>query len=89
MPLVYLATSGFILFAVIMREKIFEDVFEDVRESPVVCVGVFGGTFACEVEASKSIKHISKNSPKSSKIPAYTRRANILRDVKDVGAKIF
>ena len=39
-------------------------------------------TFACEVEAAKSIKHISKNSPKSSKIPDYTRRAHVLRDVK-------
>ena len=43
----------FILFTVIMREKIL--VFEDVRESPVE--GVFEGTFACEVEAAKSIKH--------------------------------
>ena len=32
MPLVDLATRGFIVFAVIMREKI--EVFEDVRESP-------------------------------------------------------
>ena len=39
-------------------------------------------TFACEVEAAKSIKHSSNNSPKSSKIPDYTRRAHVLRDVK-------
>ena len=56
-PLVDLPTSGFILFTVIMWEKIFEDV----RESPVE--GAFEGTFTCEVEATKSIKHISKNSP--------------------------
>ena len=55
-------------------------VFEDVRESPVE--GAFEGTFAVEVEATKSIKHISKNSPYSSKIPDYTRRAHVLRDVK-------
>ena len=53
---------------------------EDVRESSVE--GAFEGTFACEVEATKSIKHISKNNPKSSKIPDYTRRAHVLRDVK-------
>ena len=48
----------FILFTVIMREKIL--VFEDVRESPVE--GVFEGTFACEVEAAKStITGISKS----------------------------
>ena len=63
----YLATNGFILFAVIMQEKIFEDV----RESPVE----WG---ACEVEATKSIKHISKNIPKSSKIHYYTHRAHVL-----------
>ena len=39
-------------------------------------------TFACEVEAAKSIKHISKNSPKASNISDYTRRAHVLRDVK-------
>ena len=38
MPLVDLATRGFILFAVIRRKKI--EAFEDVRES-------FEGTFAC------------------------------------------
>ena len=32
--------------------------------------------------AAKSIKHISKNSPKSSKIPDYTRWTHVLRDVK-------
>ena len=32
----------------------------------------------CEVEATKSIKHISKNIPKSSKIPDYTHQAYIL-----------
>ena len=54
--------------------------FEDVRESPLE--GAFEGTFACEVQATKSIKQISKNSPKSSKIHDYTRRAYVLRDVK-------
>ena len=39
-------------------------------------------TFACEVEATKSIKPISKNSPKSSKIPDHTREAHVLRDFK-------
>ena len=40
-------------------------------------------TFAYEVEAAKSIKHISQNSLKpSNKIPDYTRRARVLRDVK-------
>ena len=72
MPLVDLATSSFILFAVIMRVKIFEYV----RESPVE--GAFEVNFACEVEAIKSIKHISKNSPNSSKIHNYTRRAHVL-----------
>ena len=55
-------------------------MFEDVRESPVK--SAFEGTFACEVEVAKSIKHISKNSPKSSKIADYTCRAHVLRDVK-------
>ena len=40
------------------------------------------GTFACEVEAAKSIKSIPKDNPKSSKFPDYTRRAHVLRDVK-------
>ena len=53
---------------------------EDVRESPVE--GAFEGNFACEVEATKSIKHISKNNSKSSKIPYYTRRTHLLRDIK-------
>ena len=53
-------------------------VFEDVHESPVD--GAFEETFACEVEATKSIKHTSKNSPNSSKTPDYTRRARVLRD---------
>ena len=35
-----------------------------------------------ESSKAKSIKHISKNSPKSSKIPDYTGRAHVLRDVK-------
>ena len=55
-------------------------MFEDVRESPVE--GTFEGTFACEVEATKSIKYISKNRPTSSKIHNYTRRAHVPRDVK-------
>ena len=37
-------------------------------------------TFACEVKAAKSIKHISKSSPQSSNISDYTRRAHVLRD---------
>ena len=45
MPLVDLAMSGFILFAVLYA------VFEDVRESSV---GAIEGIFACEVEATKS-----------------------------------
>ena len=60
MPLVDLATSGFILFAVIMREKI--KVFEDVRESPVEW-GAFKGTFACEVEATNSRTRHFKDYP--------------------------
>ena len=59
MPLVDLAMSGFILFAVIMREKIW--VFEDVRES-LVEWGAFEGTFACEVEASNSRTHFKEYS---------------------------
>ena len=39
---------------------------EGVCESPVE--GAFEGNFACEVEATKSIKHISTNNPKSFKI---------------------
>ena len=38
---------------------------EDVHESPVE--GAFKGNFACEVEATKSIKHILKKPLKSSK----------------------
>ena len=38
-------------------------VIEDVRESPVEW-GAFEGTFPCDVEATKSITHISKNIPK-------------------------
>ena len=53
---------------------------EDVRESSVE--GAFEGNFACDFEATKSIKHISKNNLKSSQIPDYTRRAHVLRDVK-------
>ena len=77
MPLVDLPMSSFILFAEIMRETI--KVFENVHENPVE--GAFEGTFACEVEETKSFKHISKNSPKSTKIHD-TRRAHVLRDVK-------
>ena len=43
--------------------------------------GAFERNFACEVEATKLIKHISKSNPKSSKIPDYTHRAHVLRDV--------
>ena len=57
MQLVELVTSGFILFAVIMREKI--QVFKDVRESPVQW-GTFEGTFACEVEATNSRTHFKE-----------------------------
>ena len=42
---------------------------EDVYESPIG--DAFEGTFACEVEGTKSIKHISKNILKSSKIHDY------------------
>ena len=62
MPLVDLATSSFILFAVIYARSL---VFEDVRESPVEW-DAFEETFACD---------ISKNIPKSYKIHDYTRRA--------------
>ena len=55
MPLVDLATSGFNLLAVIMREK----VFEGVRESPVEW-GAFEGTFACEIEATNSRTHFKE-----------------------------
>ena len=40
---------------------------EDVYESSVE--GTFERNFACEVDATKSIKHILKNNPKSSNIP--------------------
>ena len=63
MPLVDLAISGFILFAVIMRDK----VFEDVRESPVEW-GAFEGIFACEVEATNSRTHFKEYSE------VYTRQ---------------
>ena len=53
---------------------------EDVRQIPVE--GTFERAFAYEVEAAEAIKHISKNSAKSSKIPDYTCRARVLRDVK-------
>ena len=52
MPLVDLATSSFILFAVIYARSL---VFEDIRESPVEW-DAFEETFACD---------ISKNIPKS------------------------
>ena len=55
-----------------MRETI--KVFENVHENPVE--GAFEGTFACEVEETKSFKHISKNSPKLTKIHD-TRRAHV------------
>ena len=70
MPLVDLTMSGFILFAVLTRAK----VFEHIRESPVE--GAFEGTFSCEVKATKSVKHTSKNSLKSSKILCYSCRAH-------------
>ena len=52
MPLVDLATSGFILLAVIMRDK-------GVRESPVEW-GAFEGIFACEIEATNSRTHFKE-----------------------------
>ena len=55
MPLVDLAMSGLFLFAVIMRQKIFEGV----RESPVEW-DAFQGTFAFEVEATNSRTHFNK-----------------------------
>ena len=33
-----------------------------------------------ELRRLSRLKHISKNRPKSSKIPDYTRRAHVLRD---------
>ena len=46
-------------------------------------VGCVLGYCACEVEATNS-RHIStENIPKSSKIPDYTRRAHVLRDVSN------
>ena len=53
MPLVDLAMSGFILFAVIMREKIFEDIRE-------VEWCAFEGTVTCEVEATNSRTHFKE-----------------------------
>ena len=72
-----LATSGFYS---VRSNYARENIFKDVREIPVE--GAFEGTFVFEVEATKSIKHISKNSPKSSNIPDYTRRDHVLHDVK-------
>ena len=40
------------------------------------------------VLAAKSIKHISKNSPKSSKIPDYTRRAHAVQRLLHEGDKV-
>ena len=58
MPLIDLATSGFILlFAA--RDATENLVFEDVRESPVEC-GAFEGTFACEVESTNSRTHFKE-----------------------------
>ena len=57
MPLVDLATSGFILFTVIMQEKIL--FFEDVRERPINFA--FEATFACEVVDCKAIPFSSPN----------------------------
>ena len=37
---------------------------------------------AFRILAAMSIKHISKNRLKSSKIPDYTRRTHVLGDVK-------
>ena len=71
MPLIDLATSGFILFLVIVQEK---DVSRWRRSREP---SSFEGT------ATKSaIKHISKNRSKFSKIPDYTGRAHVIRDVK-------
>ena len=36
----------------------------------------------CEIEATKTIKHISKNNTGLPKISDYTCRAHVLRDVK-------
>ena len=58
-----------IVFLVVLTFLIFECPIQILF--PVE--GAFEGTFAFEVEAAKSIEHISKNSPKSSKIPDYTR----------------
>ena len=62
-----------------VRSNYARENLEYVRESPVE--GSFEVHFACEVEAIKSIKHISKNSPNSSKIHNYTLRAHVLRHV--------
>ena len=57
--------------------------------SVIRCLGSVVSTCFCEwyqyistFWSKKSIKHIWKNSPKSPKIPDYTRRAQVLRDVK-------
>ena len=55
-------------------------MLEDVHES-LVKWGAFEGTCPCEVEVTKSFKHISKDIPKSSRIHDYTRLAHVLRDV--------
>ena len=57
------------------------EVFEDVRESPVE-LDAFEGTFACEVEATNSRTHFTEYPEVFPKIPDYTRRAHVHRDVK-------
>ena len=59
MPLVDLATSGFILFAARLCDRKSTEVFEDVRESPVKW-SVFKGAFACEVETTNLRTHFKE-----------------------------
>ena len=48
----------------------------------VRCITLVIPDFSIPAFSAKPIKHISKNSPKYSKIPDYTRRAHVLRDGK-------
>ena len=78
MPLVNLATSGFILFAArsFDRKSKFSKTFARAQLSGV----------PLKIHSRVKLKrltreHISKNISKSSKISDYTRRAHVLRDV--------
>ena len=80
MPLIDLATSGFILFATRKCDR-------KSKSSKTFARAQSSGVPLKELSRVKlrrlTREHISKNIPKSSKIHDYTRRARVLRDVSN------